>query len=216
MQSCSCVRARTRGGINNERYAALRSVLTWLADPTPPAADGAPIRSSPCRDRQSDSDAAKAPEARSAPVGETDRTNSDPPEHGVHSAPPRAAGYMQLCYRLRRYGCTAHAWAGGRGTAAFGSAHRPACLRAAVRGSTPRMISRRGTRGAERGTARPSTLGLVSAQGKDGWIGGSGQKLFAPVAGNDGMGALTGRHGRSSRGPLLALRAESQSHSTVL
>jgi len=76
MQSCSCVRARTRGGINNERYAALRPVLTWLADPMPPAADGAPIRSSPCRDRQSDSDAAKAPEARSAPVGETDRTNT--------------------------------------------------------------------------------------------------------------------------------------------
>jgi hypothetical protein len=44
MQSCSCVRARTRGRINNERgYALLRSVA-------------------PCRGRESDSDAAKAPD----------------------------------------------------------------------------------------------------------------------------------------------------------
>jgi hypothetical protein len=59
----------------------------------------------------------------------------------------------------------------------------------------------------------PAGCGFVSAaRGKDGWIGGSGQKLFAPVAGNDGMGALTGRHGRWS---LLALLAESQSHTLL-
>jgi hypothetical protein len=88
---------------------------------------------------------------------ETNRTNTVTRTRPSTAYTVPEHGRLQLCYRLRRYGCTAHAWAGGRGTAAFGSA---ACLRAAV------SFRRRGARmdgSADRGKSfSPQWLAMMA------------------------------------------------------
>jgi len=121
MQSCSCVRSRTHGGINKRTVCPPPFCFDLPRRRRADATGGRRYCSDPIlavprpTERQRCCESPGGPER--AGGGNIPHQHSDPPEHG----------YIQLCYRLRRYGCTAHAWAGGRGTAAFLFAPLPAC-----------------------------------------------------------------------------------------
>lgn len=160
----------------------------------------APVRSSPCRDRESES------AERAGGGKETNNAVTCTRPSTAYAVPASATrGRLQLLATGLH-----HTRKGGRGyatTASFGAAGQHAendsATRSARTGTVIHDARRRAGQEAE----------------EDGWMDRG--KTFShqvpyQLAGNDGMGALTGRHGRSSSGARpLARSSQSRSRSRI-